>query len=948
MSDTSPSQASDAIQTQPAMIAPTMDEAISRRRAQLQADPDIAYLRPDSLMGVAFSGGGIRSSTISLGVAQAFAKYNRLLDFDYCSTVSGGGYFGSFMTSLFMPDSIRGNAPRPQPDPALPQDRPKDTAQFALKVLADNAQQEEIDDPFNPAGGRIRHPLWWLRQHSRYMAPNGPSDYQAAITYFIRNWSGLMFVIIAALAMLFATSTALTTIIYHWRSNTADIFSFTGHLVEDCASACMTVDGKHYFRWSVSPLVVLPLFGYALCAVFAEAYWLTIWAERGATHYFFLIKAKGAPSRWRLNANCVVLALVTGIPAWAFSPAGVMSGKAVQAHWQLASSVVLGVMAVSSLTQLLLVLFIDSHYLPSADPQIKDDGNAQSTDGIAPLIVEIRRRLTRSLSLLLLCSTIGLLLVVLGALGRAAYSFASGGQGWAGAGLLVLAPVASTIVAKAPKWFGDGRLAAFLGRQIWNIALVAAILLYALLAIAVDVGVQALAFDGPEWTRTDYWKGGNYSWSSSPPYFNSMFWTWLMISVMFFITGSFPAFLNLSSLHGLYGTRLTRAFLGAGNVVRLRNKSSGPTDSDPGDQIPMAAYQHAAMSNQTFAPFHLVNTTLNETVSPTRSQLLERDRKGVPLVFAPEGAFLAARSKQDEAISWKELDQAEALSVGQLCAISGAAFSSGMGMNTTLGGSLMLVFANIRLGYWWHVRDALAQSLPPYTPPNTILAWLWRRIPPTYAHLLLEMFGMYFRSGDYVNISDGGHFENTGAYEMLRRKVPTILVCDNGQDHACAFEDMENLIRKARIDLGMEISVPSHSEVARIIDAAGAQLFLNTDSGDWRDGLLARAPLGSSAPASQKAFCLLLKVVDCSDPNWKGHILWMKPCLFDGVPEDVLGYGRRNPNFPQQSTLDQFFDEAQWESYRKLGFTMGSKLLTETVHADRVLSHLATKGTPFP
>lgn len=948
MPDNSPSPTSDALDAHPAMIAPTMDEAIARRRAQLQADPDIAYQRPDSLLGVAFSGGGIRSSTISLGVAQAFAKYNRLLDFDYCSTVSGGGYFGSFMTSLFMPDSIRGNAPRPQPDPALPQDRPKDTAQFALKVLADNAQQEEIDDPFNPAGGTIRHPLWWLRQHSRYMAPNGPSDYQAAITYFIRNWSGLMFVIIAALAMLFATSTALTTIIYHWSPNGADLFSFPGQAVKNCASACVTVGGKTYFRWSLSPLVVLPLFGYALSAVLAEAYWMTIWAERGATHYFFMIKAKGAPGRWRLNANYAILALVTGIPAWALFPAGAMGRDPTQAHWQWASSVVLGVMAFSALIQWLLVLRIDSHYLPSADPQFKDDGSAQSTDGIAPLIVEIRRRLTRSLSVLLLWSTIGLLLVLLGALGRAAYSFTSGGQGWASAGVLVLAPAASTLVAKAQKWFANGRLGAFLGSQIWNVALVAAILLYALLAIAVDVGVQALAFDGPEWTRTVYWKGGNHAWSPSPPYFNPMFWTWLMISVMFFITGSFPAFLNLSSLHNLYGTRLTRAFLGAGNVVRLRDKRSGPTDSDPGDQIQMAAYQHAAMSNQTFAPFHLVNTTLNETVSPTRSQLLERDRKGVPLVFAPEGAFVAARSKEDAAISWQELGQAEALSVGQLCAISGAAFSSGMGMNTTLGGSLLLVFANIRLGYWWQVRNALARSLPRYMAPNAIRAWLRRRILPTYTHLLLEMFGMYFRSGDYVNISDGGHFENTGAYEMLRRKVPTILVCDNGQDHACAFEDMENLIRKARIDLGMEISIPSHSDVAAIMDTASAQLFLNSDSGDWRDGLLSRAPLGPSAPASQKAFCLLLKVVDCNNPAWSGHILWMKPCLFDGVPEDVLGYGRRNPNFPQQSTLDQFFDEAQWESYRKLGFTMGSKLLTGTGYADRVLCHLATKGTPYP
>src|SRR5262249_7773400 len=48
------------------------------------------------LMGLAFSGGGIRSATFNLGMLQSLARLNLLSKFDYLSTVSGGGYIGSW------------------------------------------------------------------------------------------------------------------------------------------------------------------------------------------------------------------------------------------------------------------------------------------------------------------------------------------------------------------------------------------------------------------------------------------------------------------------------------------------------------------------------------------------------------------------------------------------------------------------------------------------------------------------------------------------------------------------------------------------------------------------------------------------------------------------------------------------------------------------------------
>ena len=52
------------------------------------------------LFGLAFSGGGIRSATLNLGVVQALAKKGIFKYVDYLSTVSGGGYIGSWLIHI--------------------------------------------------------------------------------------------------------------------------------------------------------------------------------------------------------------------------------------------------------------------------------------------------------------------------------------------------------------------------------------------------------------------------------------------------------------------------------------------------------------------------------------------------------------------------------------------------------------------------------------------------------------------------------------------------------------------------------------------------------------------------------------------------------------------------------------------------------------------------------
>ena len=84
-------------------VFPRELEEIRKRRKRLDlpdVTPDHAPSTELGLIGLALSGGGIRSSTFSLGVIQALAKHGVLKKVDYLSTVSGGGFIGSCLSSV--------------------------------------------------------------------------------------------------------------------------------------------------------------------------------------------------------------------------------------------------------------------------------------------------------------------------------------------------------------------------------------------------------------------------------------------------------------------------------------------------------------------------------------------------------------------------------------------------------------------------------------------------------------------------------------------------------------------------------------------------------------------------------------------------------------------------------------------------------------------------------
>jgi hypothetical protein len=254
----------------------------------------------------------------------------------------------------------------------------------------------------------------------------------------------------------------------------------------------------------------------------------------------------------------------------------------------------------------------------------------------------------------------------------------------------------------------------------------------------------------------------------------------------------------------------------------------------------------------------------------------------------------------------------ERMPLGSWAAISGAAVSTGLGHLSSLGFSILAWIVNARLGYWWLPAEMMSTQ-------RRESAW------KTFDLVQQEMSGgFYGQRGLRWSLSDGGHFENTGVYELLRRRAALIVCSDNGADPEYRFNDMQNLVLRARVDFGAEVEFLENAAldefVASFGEGAGSarqyfgslEQFRDAATRGDRCALVARVRYAADATATGLAAEALLIVV--------------KPTVTQFAPLDVKLYARNQPAFPQQPTGDQFFDEAQWESYRKLGQEIGLRL----------------------
>jgi len=272
---------------------------------------------------------------------------------------------------------------------------------------------------------------------------------------------------------------------------------------------------------------------------------------------------------------------------------------------------------------------------------------------------------------------------------------------------------------------------------------------------------------------------------------------------------------------------------------------------------------------------HVVNLTLNLVHG---RRLAWQERKAAPFVVTPmhAGSYYLGYRKS------REYGGKDGISVGTAIAISGAAVSPNMGYASSPLTALLLTLFNVRLGWW-------------LGNPGVAGADTYSRSEPKFSlhPLLSEALGLTDDLSPYAYLSDGGHFENMGLFEMVLRRCQLIICADAGADPDYQFADIGNAVRKIRIDLGVPIefdSVPAHRQRAPD-DDSGRYCYVGRIRYSYVDG------------------------TDAPD----GILICFKPVLRGKEPQDVLNYAVQNKPFPQQSTVDQFFGESQFESYRQLG-----------------------------
>lgn len=367
------------------------------------------------------------------------------------------------------------------------------------------------------------------------------------------------------------------------------------------------------------------------------------------------------------------------------------------------------------------------------------------------------------------------------------------------------------------------------------------------------------------WNRVDF---VGAAWALAVPTVISLGWIAL--------SGRNLEFLNRSSLHNFYRSRLSRAYLGAANLQR--KQGSKVTEVHDNDDVPLKDYKPHANGG----PVHIINVCINQTYQ--REGLYNIDRQGDLMSLVGSG-YYKVQGRQ-----WLQLKAGTLSTLGTWMAVSGAAAAPGMGSLTRPGIASVLTTLGVRLGYWWRTGDKDTQW-------SSILV-------PKYKGLYSELLAKF--SGTASNtqyLSDGGHSENTAVYPLLEARCELIIMADCGADPAYKFQDLENLIRRARIDMNVDIR------------------FIKPPQGS--DALF--GSLDDLASPSKTA-CLALARINYPDKNLPGVLVLVKPNLTPGLPEDIYNYSRDYEDFPQESTADQFFDEAQWESYFSLGCHLGGGL----------------------
>jgi hypothetical protein len=843
------------------------DAAIAARRLKVLGEAAAGNMHETDLprVGMALSGGGVRSATFALGLMRGMAQgHTRQLSsdpakrtlvtdgllgrLDYLSTVSGGGYTGGMYGRLVATYGL----------------------QCAQALMA-------------RGGSPV---LDWLRRNGRYLTPSGSRDLGIAVVTYLRAWLAIHIEFMFACIFL-----GLVVVGPHLWQHSVQLLSPTG-----------------WERWHTPWWAVALAFFAALAPGLVAGYW----AARDAPD----LTARRLLPCWR---DALFLA-TAAIGAWLLWRAAASNGglDPVSNGLNLPTGAVL---AAGSLVagQLVVMLWM----LLSREPH-------------ALRVARLRNWLTRALRQVAL---IALGLAALGALDRLSWWLLEelqtkenpwlwGGVGAGGVAVVVLRTLMQPLQQIASK--ADNRTRDWLPRLLD----IGSLLGLLALVTAWLVVIQWFVF-APSTLR---------GLSGLPPLLRAGLFAAFWLGWVALTSGN-SQMANTSSLHSFYRARLTRAYLAVGNRQRSMNTDESSdagiradvTRVVEGDDTRLRSYRPELEGG----PIHLINTCLNQT-RDDKSGLYNADRKGAAVTATWRGFEMGPR----EFVAFR--DDQDAGTLGRWVAVSGAAASPGAGSYTSRGLALLVYFLGVRLGHWMRAPQQRVE-----------LRWLsrlaWRAIPKPMM-LTSEASATFFGvERPWWYLSDGGHFENSGVYALIKREVGFIILSDGSSDGDYEFGDIENLVRKARIDFGAEIDFYSHDEAESLFTLSSSELTVLSpehmaNNHSCRGVLLARIRYRERAGPRGK---------DGSEGKPfrpEGTLLVIKPNLHDALDVDLIAYARKHEKFPHESTGDQSFDEAQWESYHRLGEDFGRALHESWLaqlpgwrsparHSIRVAARLGASGT---
>jgi hypothetical protein len=346
-------------------------------------------------------------------------------------------------------------------------------------------------------------------------------------------------------------------------------------------------------------------------------------------------------------------------------------------------------------------------------------------------------------------------------------------------------------------------------------------------------------------------------------------WTWQILKLMLLSVGIALSIwlwkwinINRTSMHDFYRFRLVVAYL----FCQQKNQRIVPATLDE--------LRLSSMSRLGVAPYHLINATLN--LSASRDSATRREAAD-SFIFSK----LFTGSIRTGFAPTELMELADPfLDLGTAMAVSGAAVSPNMGSLTIRPLVALLALLNLRLGYWL----PNPAKLDPNAPSSLL--------PPGPIYFVKELFSKIDENSDYLYVSDGGHRENLGALELLRRRCSVILVGDSEADSFFRFSGLRKVIFLANRDLGIDIE----------IDEADLQAIARGER---------HHAVGKTVYADGQ----------------EGDLIYFKSSITGDEDALISGYKIQDPSFPHDPTSEQFFTDLQFHCYRRLGYHVGKFVL---------------------